>query len=236
MKTFLFVLLCFTCNIAFAQKNTAKANQKVLGLFFDSINHNTVKHVVMGSAADKAMFYMCDKIIKVNNQVVQQKNREDFIKYLSTLPDKINFEVERGDKLLQLSATKTSTETFVNKCVSGNCQNGKGTFTYPNYSSFIGEFKDGKKVNGTWAFINGDYYVGNIVINKYEGLGHYNFWHIKKGQYSAWNEHFYKGQFKNGKFDGEGEYKSTEFNYIGTFKEGKKQGQGCIKLKTKLFI
>ncbi len=231
MKIFLLTLLSFLCSICFAQKKTAKESQKVLGLFFDSINYTTVKHVVLGGAADKAMFYMYDKITKVNNVSVQQTNRANFIKYLSTLPDKINFEIERGGKTVQLSATKTVKESFLNKCVLGNCQNGNGTYTYSDYSSFIGEFKDGKKIKGTWAFLNGDYYVGNIVNDKFEGQGQYQFWYIKKGQYTSWNEYFYKGEFKNGKFEGEGDYKSTEFNYIGTFKVGKRQGQGWIRWK-----
>ena len=47
------------------------------------------------------------------------------------------------------------------KCISGDCVNGQGIFTYSNGEKYEGEWKDGEKNGqGTYTFPNGDKYVG----------------------------------------------------------------------------
>ena len=46
-------------------------------------------------------------------------------------------------------------------CISGDCVNGKGTFTSSNGTKFEGEFKNGKKDGkGTYTFPDGRKVVG----------------------------------------------------------------------------
>jgi len=75
-------------------------------------------------------------------------------------------------------------------CISGNCQNGYGTYITPNGDKYVGEWKDGKQNGqGKLDFISGNKYVGE--------------W--KDGE--RWNGTLYDkegkiiGKFMNGWFD-----------------------------------
>jgi hypothetical protein len=197
---------------------TVKESNKVLGLVFDSLDFTVVRHVIVGSAAYKAEFYKNDKIVKVNNIIVQQTNVADFTKYLKTLPDKITFEVERKNTIINLEATKTEASTFLNKCISGDCINGFGTYTYADYSSYIGEFINGKKSKGFYKLNNGNAYDGNFLNEKFDGYG--------ECQYK--NGAIYKGEWKKGKEHGNGTfiYAEKKRTYKGGFVNGKKEGYG----------
>jgi hypothetical protein len=46
-------------------------------------------------------------------------------------------------------------------CISGNCDDGRGTFAYPNGSKYEGTFKDGQpNGSGIYTYPNGEKYVG----------------------------------------------------------------------------
>ena len=89
-------------------------------------------------------------------------------------------------------------------------------------NKYEGQFiKDKKSGKGKINFNNGDIYEGDFENNKFNGEGHY-IW--KK------NGHEYIGQYLNGQFNGKGFYKwGNEEYYKGDYKMGIKDGQGEVK-------
>ncbi|MCX7965993.1 MAG: hypothetical protein N2596_05155 [Syntrophorhabdaceae bacterium] len=81
------------------------------------------------------------------------------------------------------------------ECISGDCQNGKGTFLISPNSKYIGYFKNGKyHGHGTCYFPNGAKYVGQWKEGKMHG----------KGVYTLSTKSKYVGEFKDGFFHGNG--------------------------------
>ena len=87
------------------------------------------------------------------------------------------------------------------KCISGDCENGYGTFIFDDGTKYVGEFKDGKRHGqGTCTYGKG----------KLEGSK-------------------YIGEWKDGKKDGEGTYTFPSGNtYVGEFKDNLFHGQGTF--------
>jgi len=75
-------------------------------------------------------------------------------------------------------------------CISGDCKNGKGTYTWPNGDKYIGNWKDDKADGkGTIIWANDDKYVGEFKDNDRTGQG--TFTRSDGSQYS--------GKFEKGK-------------------------------------
>ncbi len=130
------------------------------------------------------------------------------------------------------------------QCISGNCQNGSGTYRYSATSKYTGQFQNalrhgkgkmiypdgsvyegpfnyGKKhgVEGTVTYVNGDKYVGQWYNDFPNGTGKYFF---------KTKEH-YEGSFVNGEFDGLGTMVYADGSYYtGAWKKSKKQGTGTL--------
>jgi hypothetical protein len=106
-------------------------------------------------------------------------------------------------------------------CLSGNCQNGQGTYRFPDGSEYSGEFRDAK-LNGQGAYVyagRGEKYVGawrNGVIN---GQGVY--------YYRTGNR--YEGEWRNGRKHGQGTYYYADRGdkYVGNFANDQPNGQGA---------
>ena len=57
-------------------------------------------------------------------------------------------------------------------CISGNCVNGQGTYTFTNGNTYFGDFIDGKRTGqGTFTYANGDKYVGAFLHGNRHGQG-----------------------------------------------------------------
>ena len=53
------------------------------------------------------------------------------------------------------------------ECIKGDCNNGRGTFTWENGDRYVGEFKDDQAHGqGIFTFVNGDEYVGEFKDGK----------------------------------------------------------------------
>ena len=130
-------------------------------------------------------------------------------------------------------------------CLSGNCENGRGTYRYPDGSEYSGDFRNAKMHGqGTYAYAGrGEKYVGewrNGVIN---GQGAYYYrsgnrydgeW--RNGRKSGQGTYFYAGrgdkyvgEFANDQPNGQGVYYySNGDRYEGEWRNGRKHGQGVL--------
>ena len=113
-------------------------------------------------------------------------------------------------------------------CISGNCENGSGTYVYANGFRFEGDFVNGKRegrgflkdpdggtYDGMWSndFFNGQgtKYTGEWKDGIQDGYGIYFYANGDK----------YTGYFKNNKFNGKGTYTWTNGqSATGTFRDG----------------
>lgn len=108
-------------------------------------------------------------------------------------------------------------------CVSGNCENGKGTYIYRDGSKYTGDWQNGAKHGrGVLEYESGGYYNGQWQNDSKHGVGVY-----------TWpNGNVYRGAFYRNRMTGTGKknYKSGD-KYIGDFVNGKRQGTGTYTWK-----
>ena len=93
---------------------------------------------------------------------------------------------------------------FGQKCISGDCENGYGTYIYGNGNKYIGEWKNNQR-NGQRLLnsTNSDIYSGSWTDGIREGMGRFNYA----------NGNRYIGQFKYGEWNGQGTYSSEDPKY-----------------------
>ena len=104
------------------------------------------------------------------------------------------------------------------QCISGNCNNGKGTFMSQDGTKYEGEWENGKKTQGTTYYTNGDKYVGSYLNNARHGEGAY---YYKSG--NRFEGIFVKGKKVKGIF-----YYEDNSRYEGQFENDKKHGTGTM--------
>ena len=97
-------------------------------------------------------------------------------------------------------------------------KNGFGKYTYPNGSSYEGEWLNGKRNGyGTYKFYYGDKYEGEWLNGKENG----------QGTYIHSDGAIYKGEWKDGMEHGQGTYiYSDGGKYEGSWRNGERNGQG----------
>ncbi len=126
-------------------------------------------------------------------------------------------------------------------CIAGDCENGLGTFAYPDGSKYEGNFLEGAiSGDGSFYFANGDYYEGAFV----NGYAH------GKGSMLYADGHRVTGTWEEGEYVGEGSvaadgrtgclegdcqngwgtyvYEDGMAKYTGTFRNGLPEGQGVV--------
>ena len=82
-------------------------------------------------------------------------------------------------------------------CIKGNCDNGKGTFIWPNGDKYNGNWKNQKPHGlGTFIWVNGTKYIGDWEFGIQNG----------QGTVTWTNGDKYIGGRKNGKADGQGTF------------------------------
>ncbi len=83
------------------------------------------------------------------------------------------------------------------KCISGDCQNGTGTYVYASGNTYVGSFKNSKRDGkGTYTWTDGDVYIGDWIANEKTGTC--------TNHYASGEK--YVGQILNGNLEGEGVY------------------------------
>ena len=123
-------------------------------------------------------------------------------------------------EIISEAGKKISFQNDNSGCVSGDCKNGQGTFTFPDGRKYIGEFKDGRSNGqGTSTFPDDKKYVGEFKDGRSNGQGTFTFPNGTK----------YVGGFKVGKQNGQGTLTYPNGSkYVGEFKDGKRNGQGVM--------
>lgn len=117
------------------------------------------------------------------------------------------------------------------KCISGNCENGKGKLIISEKSYYEGEFVN-KQFSGKGTFEDENYlYTGQWKDGSYNGKGKLS--SKNQGEYVKINPyyHVYEGEFVNGAKNGQGLLayfvtKDTSNVYRGNFKENEFFGKG----------
>jgi hypothetical protein len=76
--------------------------------------------------------------------------------------------------LLSLSILCLFPSLSWSECVEGDCDNGQGTYTWPDGRKYVGEYKNGKfHGQGTYTWPSRQKYVGEFKDGKYHGQGTY---------------------------------------------------------------
>ena len=105
-------------------------------------------------------------------------------------------------------------------CTEGDCNNGTGTWTYTDLTTYVGEWLDSKKHGKrtvTWP--NGYKYVGEFKESKWHGSGTLTF---PDGA-------TYVGEWKDDNMHGNGTFTwANGDQYIGEFQNGNRHGQGSL--------
>ncbi len=130
--------------------------------------------------------------------------------------------------------------TIQSGCINGDCENGQGTYAYPDGSKYEGQFAKGKIHGyGTFYYANGEKYIGAFKENVANGKG--TIYHVDATQTSGeWKDGEYignsmiesgrvgciSGDCKNGK--GTYIYKDGDAKYVGQFKNEMPSGQGAV--------
>jgi len=110
---------------------------------------------------------------------------------------------------------------FSNKCIQGNCENGKGVYISTSGMRYEGEWKDGKRHGqGTLTYPDGSRYTGEWKKDRMHGLG-------IKIYASDPLYRKYTGEWINGNKHGKGTITYSDGGqYAGDWRTGEINGQG----------
>jgi hypothetical protein len=147
-----------------------------------------------------------------------------------------------------LSATESKSNS---PCLSGNCENGFGTYKYKNGGTYKGEWLNGKpNGKGKIVYNNGDVYEGDWVDGNPHGKGVRFFSNGDKYE-GDWvngnsqgngiliykNGDKYDGEFNNNQISGKGSFIFADGDsYVGDFLNGKKNGNGTFNIGGNKYI
>lgn len=148
--------------------------------------------------------------------------------------------------LFFLLASAFAPDSLSAQCLSGNCQNGSGTYRFSSGAKYTGKFVGGRPHGtGEIEFSNGNRYVGDWKDGVREGRGKMSFKNsatmlsyegeFRRGKMAGTGTLLYKngdkytGQWENDSPNGRGTYAfASKDRYEGDFKNGKFEGQGTM--------
>ncbi len=165
------------------------------GVRLGSGNDKKISEVIAGSPAEKAGLKVGDKLTNVNKTNVDGLDNTAVVALLAKR-DEATIIFERGGTKKNISLKKAPFVAFGIKCLSGNCDNGKGRAKLPGWASleFEGTFLNGEPA-GECSIYKADgslWYTGNTVHFFPNGTG-------KK--YEKYNDKTFvaeEGEFKDG--------------------------------------
>lgn len=104
------------------------------------------------------------------------------------------------------------------ECISGDCENGQGTYLSEDGRKYVGQWKnDTQNGLGTFTWPDGDKYVGQWKDGEMHGQGVFS-------GLAGWK---YDGLWENSKKEGQGTNISTDGSkYVGLWSNGEMHGQG----------
>ncbi|HQZ24194.1 MAG TPA: hypothetical protein PLD18_02750 [Flavobacterium sp.] len=98
--------------------------------------------------AQKAGVKVDDIWLKINNIVLLGKTNQEIGNILGQLQrDEASFEFSRNGKIVNLKFSRIESDLFLPRCLSGDCNNGKGIYRLENGNTIEGEFKNGKYID-----------------------------------------------------------------------------------------
>jgi tetratricopeptide (TPR) repeat protein len=98
--------------------------------------------------AQKAGVKVDDIWLKINNIVLLGKTNQEIGNILGQLQrDEASFEFSRNGKIVNLKFSRIERDLFLPRCLSGDCNNGKGIYRLENGETIEGEFKNGKYID-----------------------------------------------------------------------------------------
>jgi hypothetical protein len=137
-----------------------------------------------------------------------------------------------------------ASQNLAAQCISGNCQNGTGTYRYSANSKYTGQFQTGARHGvGKMTYADGNVYEGPFVQGRKQGDGgtmtylngdrYVGQWSSDlpngKGKYFFKTKERYEGDFKNGTFEGQGTMTYPDGAYYrGAWKQNRKNGNGVL--------
>jgi len=225
--------------LVFALANvTGLYAQKSFGFTYNNDGKQTfVLTVFKNGPAAKAGMQTGDIIVSINSNDLTGLNLDAVAKLFSAATDISTMSLLRnGTAINKLKISRADRSSFLNVCVSGDCQNGIGEFIDLDGYQYNDSFKNGVKTgNGKMAYFDNKVYTGNWANNKpegkgkdvlkngdtYEGIFANGLYH-GEGIYSTKNGDTYAGIYKNGRFDGTVKHyiKSSNENYTEIYKDG----------------
>lgn len=204
--------------------------QKSFGFLYNiQAKQTNVETVFKNGPADKAGMQKGDIITSLNSNNLAGLNLDEVSKLFGEANDNSIISLKRnGTAINDVKISRADRSSFLNVCVSGNCQNGEGEFIDLNGHKYTGSFSNGKKSGyGKMNYVGNSVYNGNWANDKPTG----------KGKIVLENGNTYEGDFVNGLFEGQGIY--TLYNgetYTGTFAASKFHGTIKHKLNEATFI
>lgn len=196
-----------------------------------------VEVVFKNGPADKAGLKPEDIILSVNDTSIRAASLERIAQIFANAPVNSKFQLGyygEDDEVYRaeiVSIKKEDRNSFLNKCLEGNCINGKGKHIDLEGTVYEGNFKNGKR-NGKGKSVaaNNISYEGEWKDNKKEGTGKGSY---KVRGYDYNNKNWaYDGTWQNDMMAGTGKYVFGDGSYYtGQMKENKFDGRGFMLLK-----
>ena len=210
-------------------KEPSKINSKTIYTYFSVGLPESEEHFYKNEKKVNYYYFLDSKGNWVNKIIVTKTPKYQYVLYTTrklTYKDNSttgSIQYNKNNILKLLEIHKKNASSNKTGCISGDCQNGFGTYKDKDGFTYIGTFKNGM-YNGTCTWYDKNdrlFYEGSVVEGKPQGIGTL---YLENGD-------VYEGEFNNNKMDGYGRYTFANGDvYDGNFKNGLQNGIGMLTL------